>query len=405
MKERDRTSERLLAELPELRQRITELEALRNKHKRSEEAFRSLKKAVETMQLGVTITDAKGKIIYTNSAEARMHGYDVEELIGEDVRVFASRNKWDPMTLEQMKKIKSWRRESTNKRKDGSTFPVQLMSDVVMNVSGEPIGIVTTCEDITNRKKMEEELLKAKKLESLGILAGGIAHDFNNLLVVILGYISLAKMFVSEDKIIKLLTDSENVSLKARDLANKLLTFSKGEKPLMKTMSIKKLIKDSATVALSGSNVTCEFSMPDDLWSVKVDELQMSQVIHNIVINAREGSQEVGTIKIRVENINEEADDITLLKKGTYIKIAIEDNGVGIPEENLSKIFDPYFTTKEMGAQKGRGLGLATAYSIIKNHHGVITVESRIGVGTTFYIYLPASKKEIPSKKDKSFVY
>ncbi|RKY87781.1 hypothetical protein DRQ09_03920, partial [candidate division KSB1 bacterium] len=250
--------------------------------------------------------------------------------------------------------------------------------------------------DITERKKIEEELLKAKKLESLGILAGGIAHDFNNILTAILGNISLAKLYVSSnEKVHKLLSKAEKASIRAQDLTKQLLTFSKGGAPIKKTANIVELIKDSASFALRGSNVKCNFSIPQNLWTADIDEGQISQVIYNLVINANQAMPNGGTINIKVENTILNNEYPLPLKEGKYIKISVEDNGIGIPEEHLQKIFDPYFTTKE----KGSGLGLATCYSIIKRHGGLITVESKPGIGTIFYIYLPASQKEVSEKK------
>jgi signal transduction histidine kinase len=238
---------------------------------------------------------------------------------------------------------------------------------------------------------MEEELLKAQKIESIGILAGGIAHDFNNLLTVILGNISLAHMDINPDaKTYKMLADAEEASLRAKDLANQLITFSRGGMPVKDKVSPDKLIKDSADSTLRGSKVTCELSITEDLWPVEIDVGLMRQAINNLLQNAEEAMSGRGIIKIRAENITVKEEDGFCLGEGRYIKISVEDQGKGIPEGNLQKIFDPYFTTKEMGSQKGMGLGLAVCYSIIKNHKGFIGVESQVGIGTTFYIYLPA---------------
>jgi CheY-like chemotaxis protein len=251
---------------------------------------------------------------------------------------------------------------------------------------------------------MEQELQKIQKLESIGILAGGIAHDFNNILTAILGNISLAKMEANpKDEIYERLVEAEKASLQAKNLTQQLLTFSKGGAPIKKTESITEVIKDSAEFALRGSNVKCEFFIPNDIWPVEVDKGQISQVISNLIINADQAMPEGGIIKVRVENVApvgavrpcQPVAELPI-KDGKYVKIEIEDDGIGIPKEHLPKIFDPYFTTK----QKGSGLGLATSYSIIKRHDGYIAVESELGVGTTFYIYLPASSKQILTKKD-----
>jgi len=247
-------------------------------------------------------------------------------------------------------------------------------------------------KEIEERKRLEDELIRTEKLESLGILAGGIAHDFNNLLTGVLGNISLAKMDTTpENSIYTLLSEAEKASLQAKGLTQQLLTFSKGGEPVKKTVSMKDLITDAANFALRGSNVRCDFDLQRDLYPVDIDEAQMSQVIHNLVINAVQSMQDGGMILVKAENVLETTEAKRPLPSGKYAKITIHDQGSGIPKEGLQKIFDPYFSTKE----KGTGLGLATTYSIIQKHGGYITVESQVGVGTTFFIYLPASEKEI----------
>lgn len=271
------------------------------------------------------------------------------------------------------------------------TFPF------VDSKTGQLEGVIEHVRDITERKQMEAEIQKAQKLESLGILAGGIAHDFNNIFTAIIGNISLAKMYAKPGlEMYDILTEVEKASLRAKNLTTQLLTFSKGGTPVKKLASVTKLIRDSANFALSGSNVRCEISMPDDLWPVEVDKGQISQVIHHLIINAQQAMPQGGIIRLKAENIAVGKGHYLPLNEGKYIKISLEDEGIGIPQEHLSKIFDPYFTTK----QEGSGIGLATAYSIIKNHEGYITAESKLGVGTTFHIYLPASEEKIQLIKD-----
>ncbi len=249
----------------------------------------------------------------------------------------------------------------------------------------------TICK-LAARKKLEEELFKARKLEAIGILAAGIAHDFNNLLTPILGNISLAKMNLGIDnKIYDNLDRAERASMTARDLVQRFMTFAKGGEPVKKIIPVGGLIREVAYFALS-PNVVCEFNIAEDLLTVEADSGQISQVIHNIVMNASEAMPEGGVIDITAENTNIGAIDNLPLDEGMHVKVSIKDNGTGIPEKNLSKIFDPYFTTKGMDSRKGTGLGLATAYSIVKRHGGHISVESKAGAGTTFNIYLPAAQ-------------
>jgi signal transduction histidine kinase/ActR/RegA family two-component response regulator len=280
---------------------------------------------------------------------------------------------------------------------DGTIGHIYVQFFVVKDSQGRTVRTYGVNQDITERKRMEEELLKAQKLESVGILAGGIAHDFNNILTAIIGNISLAKHLVTpEDEIFDLLNEAEMASTRAQGLTKQLLTFAKGGTPIKETASIKDIIKESTTFTLRGSKSICEFFITQDIWPVEVDVGQFNQVINNIMINATQAMPLGGIIKVAVGNLIIDEKDNLPIKPGRYIGISITDQGIGIAEEYLSKIFDPYFTTK----QKGSGLGLATSYSIIKRHYGHITVESRLGVGTTFHIYLPASEKAIPEKEE-----
>lgn len=269
------------------------------------------------------------------------------------------------------------------------------------NVHDEIIALLAVTRDVTERKKLEEELIRAQKLDSVGILAGGIAHDFNNMLTAILGNISLAKKYLNtDDKAFVRLGEAENASLRAKDLTRQLLTFSRGGAPVKNTASIGAIIKESAGFALRGASVQCQFMIPEGLWPAEVDEGQISQVINNMIINADQAMPEGGVIDVECKNIAVGEEDALPLKTGNYVRISIQDHGIGILPEHLSKIFDPYFTTK----QKGSGLGLAISYSIIKRHEGLVTVESKVGQGTTFHVYLPASATGRPPRKDRDGV-
>ena len=253
--------------------------------------------------------------------------------------------------------------------------------------------------DITERKRREEEQIKVSKLESIGTLAGGIAHDFNNILATILGNIELAQSYVPHgDKTFARLNKAIAACNRAKELTRQFLTLSKGGAPIKKTGSLLGLIKGSCDLALSGRNVECEYTIPDELWIVEFDENQLVHAFNNIILNASQSMPEGGRVSISAKNIIMKSDTFesgVFVSKGPYIQVMIKDHGSGIPDEILPKIFDPYFSTKELGTQKGMGLGLTTAYSIIKKHGGYIFAESKIGVGTTFYVLLPAIQKEI----------
>lgn len=409
------TQERAYEEVElEVARRTAELaeanEALSRELTRRIEAEQSL--AAEKERLAVTLrsigdgiitTDMGGKIVLINKIAEKLTGWIQEEAIGRPLReVFHIINEKTRLPCENPVEkvletggIVGLANHTALIARDGTERMLADSGAPIRDKEGKIIGVVLVFRDITEQKKMEEELLKASKLDSVGLLAGGIAHDFNNILTAILGNISLAKMDKNLDEIFERITQAEKACLRVRDLTQQLLTFSKGGAPVKRVASIAELIRDSAIFALRGSNVRCDFSMPADLWPVEVDEGQISQVINNLVINAQQAMPAGGGIQVRCENIRVERGLALPLEKGEYVKISIEDHGVGIPKEYLQKIFDPYFTTK----QKGSGLGLTTSYSIIKNHDGIITVESEVGVGTTFGVYLPVSKKEVFPKE------
>jgi signal transduction histidine kinase/ActR/RegA family two-component response regulator len=271
--------------------------------------------------------------------------------------------------------------------------------------AGKVIGVVLVFRDMTERRRFEEELVKADKLESIGVLAGGIAHDFNNILMAIMGNISLAKMYANpeDNKVYTRLINGEKAVLQAQNLTQQLLTFSKGGSLVRKPSSIVELIKDAIDFSLRGSNVLCELFTEDNIYPVEVDEGQIGQVINNLIINADQAMPEGGVMELHVNNVTVESgntDPLLPLQKGQYVRIAVKDQGVGIPEEDLPKIFDPYFTTKK----KGSGLGLFTCYSIIKKHDGHIAVESHRGTGTTFYVYIPASHRQVRKLESQTSV-
>lgn len=410
---------------------IAAIEAVRDvsARKKAEEQLKLFSAAIEEAMDGIQIVDMKGRVLYSNKAVKDIYGFKPEELAGTFVgdmnedREFASK-----VILPAMRTKSCWSGEVTVVHKSGKHFPVWLATSIVSSADGAPIAMIGIIRDISERKqaedimkrhheqlikiveertfeltvvndnlrreiadreKMEQELVKTQKLESLGILAGGIAHDFNNLLASILGNISLAMLDINPaDDTYRQLEAAERASLRAQDLTRQLLTFSKGGEPVKRPTLIAELIKEAAGFALRGARVRYDFFFSPGLWLVEADEGQISQVIHNLVINADHAMPEGGTITIRCDNSAVEAHGGVPLPPGDYVKITIQDHGIGIAREHLSKIFDPYFTTK----QKGSGLGLAVSYSIIKKHGGHIMAESVLGAGTTFTIYLPATR-------------
>jgi PAS domain S-box-containing protein len=255
------------------------------------------------------------------------------------------------------------------------------------DLNGTIIGVIGMISDITKRKKTESLLMNAQKLESLGVLAGGIAHDFNNLLGGIFGYIDLAAKSTKERTTSDYLGKAQSAIDRARGLTRQLLTFAKGGVPIKKLDTLAPLLRECVQFALSGSRVSCDFRIPENLWLCEFDKNQIEQVIDNLVINAQQAMPEGGTIEISAENITLGEKAHLKPPAGNYVKLSIKDHGIGMPKEILEKIFDPFFTTKS----KGHGLGLSTCYSVVNRHGGCIEVESEPGKGSTFTVHLPAS--------------
>ena len=340
----------------------------------------------------VCLIDIENRILRTNRAAEGFLGMSLEELIGQKCCqvTHGSETPIPGCPFEKMLQTRS--REVVEVHLPEADQWLKVTVDPVLNGAGDVVSAVHIVSDITKVKKVEEELLKSKKLESLGVLAGGIAHDFNNLFTVILGNVELAKICRKPGREIEnRLIEARKAILEAKDLTQRFLTFSKGGDPFKEIGSLVKLIEHSLNSVPAGSNVKTELSTPDDIWLVEFDEDLMHQVFSNLIINANEALLQGGVIRIRAENVSLGEGDASGLKEGRYVKVSIEDDGIGIPEKDKNKIFDPYFSTKEMGGQRGMGLGLSVCHSIIKKHGGHIEVESEVGVGTTFRFCLPVS--------------
>ncbi len=278
----------------------------------------------------------------------------------------------------------------------GDTRWIRHMCRPVRNSAGTFLGVEEINQDQTERKRLEEELQGARRLETIGLLAGGMAHDFNNLLTSILGNVSLALMSLPHDsRASGRLEEVEKASLRARDLTRQLLVLADGGIPARNEIPVASLIREAAADAVRGTDVRTEVDIPDGIPAIFADGSRISNVMYNIVSNAAAAMTDGGVVKVSAESETIAAGDGRPLREGTYVKIRVEDGGCGIPEENLLKIFEPFFTTKPMG----NGLGLAVANSIVKRHGGHIAVESRQGVGTIFTVYMPAC---VPGDAGKS---
>ena len=391
------------------RQLIKEIEDRRKIEKKLRESEELYRIVVENVHDGIMLLKDKN-IIFANKGSEAIFNLPVDRLIGKDFSEFISS---DGKNFFREALIKG----NNNKcvldgcefnvlNSDGKLVSIELRIRSVQFKNGNTHLLVL--RDIRARKMLEEERLKTSKLESIGILAGGIAHDFNNLLTVILGNITLSKIRLGDNhEVVQFLNDAEKASLMAKDLAYKFLTFSSGSPPIQKEEDVRNIISDTARITFSGSNIIPKLKIEDNLWNVYCDITQFQQALANVLINAKESMQNGGVVEIKAENVNISSIEMPVLSSGKYIKITVKDEGCGIPEKNLEKIFDPYFSTKERATQKGMGLGLTITYSIIKNHKGHIDVFSKEGKGTTVVMYFPAvevlrdgnTDKEVKAKK------
>jgi PAS domain S-box-containing protein len=356
----------------------------------SEQRYREL---AESLPEAVYETDINGKFIFVNKRGFEMFGYDrealgnitVTDLVIEKDRGRALQNVRTAVTGGRKTPT-----EYTGLRKDNSTFPVLIHSSLLMH-NGIIHGTRGIAVDLTGQKKIEQEIARVEKLEALGLLAGGIAHDFNNLLTALLSGLSLIKLKEkispdSQETVLAL----ENAIDQGKGLTTQLLTYSRGGAPVKASASLHQLISETASFVFSGAQIVCTIQKEETEWAVDIDASQMSQVVQNILINAMQAMNRKGTIVITVRNISGEIPQNVPLSPGRYVSVDFVDNGPGISAETLVHVFDPFFTTKDSGV----GLGLATAFSIVKKHDGYLTVHSEKGLGAVFTLYLPASEKK-----------
>jgi two-component system cell cycle sensor histidine kinase/response regulator CckA len=366
--------------------------------------FRSV---IDSSPVPYALNDEKQNITYLNPAFVTTFGYDLKDIPtladwwpkaypDPEYRKWVA-TEWEAKLGKAKREGKKFEPMELSIQCNDGTVRIALVSAAALGEAYNGVHLVILY-DITERKQgedkrlnLERQIQNTQKLESLGVLAGGIAHDFNNLLTGIMGNISLAKTWMNpDDRAYQKLMEAEKASLRAAELSNQLLTFSKGGDPIKKPMQIPEFLENSVKFSLRGSNIVSEFVFEKYLWPVDIDEGQIGQVVQNLVINAQQAMPKGGKIRIKARNLtikgNEKVEGLSL-RNGSYVEISIKDQGLGIPQEILPKIFDPYFTTKP----KGSGLGLAISHSIMQRHNGSISVRSKEGSGTTFCLFLPAS--------------
>lgn len=378
---------------------VTEKRVAAQALKESEARYREL---FENAVGGVYRSTPDGKFIAVNPALVRMLEFDsAQDLIDHDL------NKGDRTFYVQPDRRQEFLGQLLNGGfvtnfesevcgKNGTTIWISENARVVRDQQGRELYYEGFVSDITKHRRLDDEMQRASKLEAVGILAGGIAHDFNNILTVVLGNITLAEMDSGVDAPgARMLREAKRATLRARDLTQQLLTFAKGGEPVREAVNLPELLREITDFSLHGAKARAEYHIAEQLWPVDADKGQLGQVVQNLVINSVQAMPQGGLLKISADNgfIHDSPDGIPL-PPGRYVHVTVADSGTGISAEHLSRIFDPYFTTK----QQGSGLGLATVYSIIKKHQGHIEVESQLGRGTTFHLWLPVATQPVAEK-------
>ena len=382
---------------------ITERKSMQESLAASEQRYEIFAAAAQDF---IFIKNAERRYIFVNPAMAGLFGLKTEELIGKtpeelfDPEFAAIVKEVDDHTFngETVNEIRTLKIGDREYVFHTIQAPLEQKNGKILSISGIVRDITEIIKAQEQEKELETQRLQIQKLEAIGTLAGGIAHDFNNMLGGILGNASYALYNLDrKSPLYEVLSNIQNGAIQAQSLTQQLLTFARGGAPIKQPTDLNRLIKESARFVTSGSRSTCVFNLDTDLWPADVDPGQVNQAVGNIILNACQAMPDGGRINIKTENVSFSAETADPLTPGKYIKITVKDQGIGISEKNLSKIFDPYFSTK----QQGSGLGLAATYSIISRHGGIITVRSKIDYGTTMTLFLPACAGEYKRNQDE----
>ncbi|HYJ45755.1 MAG TPA: PAS domain S-box protein [Pyrinomonadaceae bacterium] len=363
--------------------------------KRAEERIRQQAALLDKAQDAILVRDLEGHILFWNQAAEEIYGWSKEEAIGRNAREFLYKGSPSQFekAVETLLEKGEWAGEMHQLTKAGDEITVESRWTLVRDDAGEPYSVLVINTNITERKKIEAQFLRAQRMESIGTLAGGIAHDLNNVLSPILMSVDMLRLKLSDPESQQYLKMLQASAERGADMIKQVLSFARGVQGERIPMEPKYLIKDVVKILRDTlpKSINIRFNLPDRLWPVAADATQIHQVLMNLCVNARDAMPQGGHLTLRAENITLDENYARMhleAKPGHYVMIAVMDTGVGIPAETLNKIFEPFFTTKEMG--KGTGLGLSTAMSIVKSHGGFVNVYSELGKGTEFSLYLPA---------------
>ncbi|HEY1172330.1 MAG TPA: PAS domain S-box protein [Verrucomicrobiae bacterium] len=372
-----------------------------SERKRNEARLLLQESALNAAANGIVITNSEGKIVWSNPAFSALTGYAAEEVSGLTHQVLKSGRQGGDFYQKLWQTISTgevWRGELINRRKDGTLYDEEMTITPVRGSDGKVINFIAIKQDISQRKQMEAQYLRAQRMEGIGMLAGGIAHDLNNVLAPILMSIQLLQEMHPDDDTREILQSLQDSAQRGADIVRQVLTFARGIKGERLLVAPKHLIKDMGRVAQEAfpRNIRVSTDIPNDLWSVTGDPTQLHQVLLNLSINARDAMPDGGTLQIKAHNEtvkNLQSELGMQIADGDYMVVSVKDSGMGIPPELHERIFEPFFTTKEQG--KGTGLGLSTVMGIVKSHHGYLRIVSELGKGAEFMVYLPAVKDAV----------
>ena len=373
---------------------------------------RMLRRIIQASPLPTFVIGNDHRVLYWNAAMEKLSGIPAEEMIGTDRHWKAFYRTRRPCVADlivdgAIEEAPRWYSDSPRrsllveeaieavvflpeKGETGKWF--RFTAAAIRDSRGRMFGAIETTDDVTEEKLADEELNRIRRHESLGAFAGGVAQDFDSLMSAVLRNIFLAKLSASdEDKIVEEgLATAEKAGLQAKELAHQLITFAKGGYAVRKLESIAPVLREAVESNRGRPGIRWNVSVPEDLWPVEMDSKQIRQVLENLVSNGLEAMPEGGALDVAASCVSLGEKNVHNLKPGPYLRISIKDSGAGVPKEDLSRIFDPYFKTGTAGGRKGLGLGLSICYSILKHHEGTVAVESGLGRGTTFSLYLPA---------------